>query len=58
LLIAIFLAGYGMARATAEFFRESDSPLYGPFSMGMLLSLPMWAAAAFFFWYAYRQKAS
>lgn len=56
LITAIFLTGYGIARATAELFRESDSPLYGPFSMGMLLSFPMWAAAAFFFWYAYRQR--
>jgi hypothetical protein len=25
--------------------------------MGQMLSLPMWAAAAFFFWYALRQPA-
>ena len=56
LLVGSFFAGYGVARAIGELFRDSDAPLYGPFSMGMLLSLPMWAAAAFFFWYALRKQ--
>ncbi|MGQ0741382.1 MAG: prolipoprotein diacylglyceryl transferase [Alphaproteobacteria bacterium] len=57
LVIAWFLAGYGAARFFVEFFRDSESKLYDWFSMGQLLSLPMWAAAAFFFWYAYRRSA-
>jgi phosphatidylglycerol:prolipoprotein diacylglycerol transferase len=57
LVVAWFLAGYGLARFAVEFFRDSESKLYGWFSMGQLLSLPMWAAAAFFFWYAYRRSA-
>jgi len=55
LIIALFFAGYGLARAFSEFFRDSESMLYGWFSMGMLLSIPMWMAAAFFFWVAYKQ---
>ncbi len=58
LLIACFFTGYGIARAIGEIFRDSDAPLYGPFSMGMLLSLPMWIGAAFFFWYALRPRTS
>ena len=58
LLIAIFLTGYGAARFFVEFFRDSESMIYGWFSMGMALSLPMWAAAAFFFWYALRKPAT
>jgi phosphatidylglycerol:prolipoprotein diacylglycerol transferase len=57
LVIAWFLAGYGVFRFIAEFFRDSESKIYGWFSMGQALSLPMWAAAAFFFWYALRQPA-
>ena len=55
LIIGLFFAGYGMARFTAEFFRDSESMLYGWFSMGMLLSIPMWIGAAFFIWAAYRR---
>lgn len=54
---AWFLAGYGTARAFVEFFRDSESMIFGWFSMGMALSLPMWAAAAFFFWYALKDRA-
>ena len=57
LVVAWFLTGYGLARFLVEFFRDSESKLYDWFSMGQLLSLPMWAAAAFFFWYAYRYPA-
>jgi len=57
LVVAWFLAGYGLARFFVEFFRDSESKLYDWFSMGQLLSLPMWAAAAFFFWYAYTHPA-
>jgi len=57
LVIAWFLTGYGAARFIAEFFRDSESKIYGWFSMGQALSLPMWAAAAFFFWYGLRAQA-
>ncbi len=50
--VAWFLTFYGMFRFIAEFFRDSESKIYGWFSMGQALSLPMWAAAALFFWYA------
>jgi phosphatidylglycerol:prolipoprotein diacylglycerol transferase len=56
MVIAIFLTGYGVFRFVAEFFRDSESKLWGWFSMGQALSLPMWAAAAFFFWYALSRK--
>jgi phosphatidylglycerol:prolipoprotein diacylglycerol transferase len=57
LLIAIFFTGYGLARFFVEFFRDSESKISGWFSMGMALSLPMWAAAAFFFWVALKPRA-
>jgi len=55
LVIGLFFAGYGLARWTAEFFRDSESMIVGWFSMGMLLSIPMWVAAAFFIWAAYEK---
>ena len=55
LIIGIFFLGYGCARFFAEFFRDSESMIVGWFSMGMLLSIPMWIAAAFFFWAAYKK---
>jgi phosphatidylglycerol---prolipoprotein diacylglyceryl transferase len=42
-----FLAGYAVARIVGELFREPDAHLgylWGPLTMGMLLSLPMLAA--------------
>jgi phosphatidylglycerol:prolipoprotein diacylglycerol transferase len=51
-VVALFLLGYGIFRFAVEFFRDSESMIYGWFSMGQLLSLPMWAAAALFLWYA------
>jgi phosphatidylglycerol:prolipoprotein diacylglycerol transferase len=54
---AIFFAGYGLARFFAEFFRDSESMIVGWFSMGMALSLLMWAAATFFFWVAFKKPA-
>ncbi len=54
LVIATFLAGYGLFRFLAEFVRDSESMIFAWFSMGHALSLPMWAVAAFFFWYALR----
>ena len=52
LLAGSFLAGYGLFRFLVEFFRDSESKIAGWFSMGQLLSLPMWAAAAFLIWWA------
>ncbi len=57
LMLAWFLAGYGTFRFIAEIFRDSESKLFDWFSMGQALSLPMWAAAAFLFWYVYRKPA-
>jgi phosphatidylglycerol:prolipoprotein diacylglycerol transferase len=39
-----FLVGYGLARSFSEFFREPDPGhwlTFGPFTAGMLYSLPM-----------------
>jgi phosphatidylglycerol:prolipoprotein diacylglycerol transferase len=44
LVTGLFCAGYGLARITAEFFREPDQQLgflFGGATMGMLLSLPL-----------------
>jgi phosphatidylglycerol:prolipoprotein diacylglycerol transferase len=52
-----FLAGYAIARITAEFFRQPDSflpKLIGGATMGQLLSLPVLAAGAGLAWYAAR----
>jgi phosphatidylglycerol:prolipoprotein diacylglycerol transferase len=54
LITALFFTLYGAARFFVEFFRDSESKFVGWFSMGMALSIPMWAAALFFFWYAFR----
>jgi len=56
MVLAWFLVLYGLFRFIAEFFRDSESKLVDWFSMGQLLSLPMWAAAAFLFWYALRES--
>jgi phosphatidylglycerol:prolipoprotein diacylglycerol transferase len=58
MVVAWFLTFYGVFRFVAEFFRDSESKLYGWFSMGQALSLPMWAAAALFFWYALSRPAA
>jgi len=61
LVIAVFLAGYALFRIIVEmFFRDSDQTLFGGMiTMGQVLSLPMWIAAGFFFWYAlYREHAT
>lgn len=56
-IAGLFFAGYGLARIFSEFFRDSESMIAGWFSMGMLLSLPMWLAAVFFLWVAYKRPA-
>jgi phosphatidylglycerol---prolipoprotein diacylglyceryl transferase len=52
LIAASFFAGYGVFRFLVEFVRDSESMIAGWFSMGQLLSLPMWGIAGFLFWYA------
>ncbi len=58
LLMGIFIAGYALARMTAEFFREPDSYIgflaFGT-TWGQWLSLPMFAAGVFFIWRAWRK---
>jgi phosphatidylglycerol:prolipoprotein diacylglycerol transferase len=56
-VVAWFLLGYGAFRFAVEFFRDSESMIYGWFSMGQLLSLPMWAAALYFLWYTVQKPA-
>jgi phosphatidylglycerol:prolipoprotein diacylglycerol transferase len=44
LLTGVFVMGYGVARIVGELFREPDAHLgylWGPITMGMLLSAPM-----------------
>ncbi|HIJ88610.1 MAG TPA: prolipoprotein diacylglyceryl transferase [Desulfuromonadales bacterium] len=46
-----FVAGYGLFRFLIEFFRQPDAQLgtfFGLFSMGQLLSLPMFLLGSFF----------
>jgi phosphatidylglycerol:prolipoprotein diacylglycerol transferase len=59
LTIGVFAVGYGLARMTAELFREPDVQLgflWGGMTMGMLLSLPMIIAGAAFIVFALRRK--
>jgi phosphatidylglycerol:prolipoprotein diacylglycerol transferase len=57
-----FAAGYGIARTTAEFFREPDIQigyLSGGLTMGMLLSIPMiFAGVAVMIWASRRKPAA
>jgi phosphatidylglycerol:prolipoprotein diacylglycerol transferase len=49
LILGSFIAIYGLARITGEFFREPDAQLgflWGGLTMGMLLSVPMVIAGA------------
>jgi phosphatidylglycerol:prolipoprotein diacylglycerol transferase len=51
LLTGVFLAGYALARMTAEFFREPDAFLgflFAGATMGQLLSLPLLALGLYF----------
>jgi phosphatidylglycerol:prolipoprotein diacylglycerol transferase len=56
----LFLAGYGLFRIVAEFFREPDSHIGyfggGWLTMGMVLSLPMVAAGVTIMIIAYRYR--
>jgi phosphatidylglycerol:prolipoprotein diacylglycerol transferase len=52
-----FITGYGVCRMVVEFFREPDTHLgfvFGPFSMGQVLSLPMILLGIFMLVWGYR----
>src|SRR6478735_9172055 len=58
-IIGAFAVIYGLARITAEMFREPDPQLgflYGGMTMGMLLSVPMIVAGIGFIVWARRHK--
>ncbi len=59
LILGSFIAFYGLARITGEFFREPDPQLgflWGGLTMGMLLSVPMIIAGAIIIVLAWRRK--
>jgi phosphatidylglycerol---prolipoprotein diacylglyceryl transferase len=58
LLTGLFFVGYGTFRFIVEFFREPDGPFLGWFSMGMALSIPLWAAAVYFLWTSLKPRAN
>ncbi len=56
-----FITGYGLCRLIVEFFREPDQHLgliFGPFSMGQVLSLPMIFAGAFMLALVYQRQVA
>jgi phosphatidylglycerol:prolipoprotein diacylglycerol transferase len=58
-LSGVFLAGYGLARITAEFFRQPDAHLgflWGGATMGQLLSIPLVLVGAALVVYAGRHR--
>jgi phosphatidylglycerol---prolipoprotein diacylglyceryl transferase len=60
LILGSFIAIYGIARITAEFFREPDPQLgflWGGLTMGMLLSVPMIVVGAILIMMAWRREA-
>ncbi|MFO1086630.1 MAG: prolipoprotein diacylglyceryl transferase [Reyranellaceae bacterium] len=60
LLTGTFCAGYGVARIVGEVFREPDAHLgflWGPLTMGMLLSVPMLAFGVWLILRAQRRPA-
>ncbi len=59
-LSGLFLLDYGIFRFFVEFFREPDEQLgflFGPVTMGQLLSVPMMAVGTVFIVQALRRKA-
>jgi phosphatidylglycerol:prolipoprotein diacylglycerol transferase len=61
LVLGSFIAIYGIARIISEFFREPDPQLgflWGPLTMGMLLSIPMIVAGAIISFVAWRRKVA
>jgi len=60
LLTGVFAFGYGIARIVGELFREPDAHLgylWGPLTMGMLLSTPALAAGVWLILRAYARPA-
>jgi phosphatidylglycerol---prolipoprotein diacylglyceryl transferase len=60
LIIGAFTIVYGCARIVGEMFREPDEPtrfVWGPLTMGMLLSIPMIFAGIAFIVHAMRKPA-
>jgi phosphatidylglycerol---prolipoprotein diacylglyceryl transferase len=60
LILGSFIALYGLARITGEFFREPDPQLgflWGPLTMGMLLSAPMVIVGAAMIAWVLRREA-
>jgi phosphatidylglycerol:prolipoprotein diacylglycerol transferase len=60
LVLGSFIALYGLARITSEMFREPDEQLgflWGPLTMGMLLSVPMVVAGAIITMQTLRREA-
>ena len=58
-ILGTFCLGYGLARTICEFFREPDAQLgflWGPLTMGMLLSLPLIIAGVMLIMAARRAK--
>jgi phosphatidylglycerol:prolipoprotein diacylglycerol transferase len=61
LILGSFIAIYGVARITGEFFREPDPQLrflWGGLTMGMLLSIPMIIVGVIIIVRAWRRNAS
>jgi len=59
LILGSFIAIYGLARITGEFFREPDPQLgflWGGLTMGMLLSVPMIIVGAILIMMAWRRE--
>jgi phosphatidylglycerol:prolipoprotein diacylglycerol transferase len=57
LVSGAFLIGYGLARSTAEFFRDPHF-MVGPFTAGQLYSLPMIVGGLVLIWYTQRSAAT
>jgi phosphatidylglycerol:prolipoprotein diacylglycerol transferase len=60
LIIGAFAVGYAVARSVCELFREPDAQLgffWGGLTMGMLLSVPLFAAGLTFIAVALRRKS-
>ncbi len=58
LIIGFFAIGYAIARSISELFREPDVQLgylWGPLTMGMILSVPLFLAGVGFVIYALRR---
>jgi phosphatidylglycerol:prolipoprotein diacylglycerol transferase len=55
-----FVTGYGVSRIVVEFFREPDAQLgfiFGSFSMGQLLSVPMVVVGVIMLAFGYQRRA-